>query len=84
MLFCFLLLHWLAAATKSSFSSPGDNELGAAFGANISFTHLICHLYLPPEVSYSRYLSLKKLRVPVLLAKLPFQHLAHRVTRQRI
>jgi hypothetical protein len=43
----FLLLHWFAAAVDGSITAAGNDKLGAAFFADISFTYLIRHQKLP-------------------------------------
>jgi len=37
----------LAAADDGAGARLGDNHLGAALGATVSFTYLICHLFAP-------------------------------------
>jgi hypothetical protein len=44
--------HGLAAAGNGAGAPLGDNHLGAALGAAISFAYRICHVYHPFEIVY--------------------------------
>jgi len=42
----------LIATKNGSVTTPGYNELGATFGANISFAYLVGHYYFPPPYRF--------------------------------
>ena len=43
----FLENHWLAAAVKCAFTSSGNDEFRATFGAQIPFSYFVCHSHHP-------------------------------------
>jgi hypothetical protein len=49
----FLDFHWLAAAGDCPVAGLGNNHLGAALGAAISFPYLISHILSPLSVILS-------------------------------
>jgi hypothetical protein len=48
---CYLtLLHRLAAADKLSFAGLGDDEFGAALGAEVALADLVSHVTSPANL----------------------------------